>query len=157
MDPALDVEGTNSAIPETTSVFIVASFQFLGCAMIFSVGGYPWKKWPSSNWMFCSWMAVVALSTLFLTLVPNNATYSFLSLQRPPYTWSLALFGLGIFAFLAYFFALGGVYYAKSRGWLAIIECRGPMKPHKKFRKVWESLWEQLESEELTVTPPKRI
>ena len=143
MDPALDLEGTNSAIPETTSVFIVASFQFLGCATIFSVGGSPWKKWPTSNLMFCFWMCVVALSTLVITLLPSDAVYSFLSLQRLPYSWNLALLGQGIFAFLAYFFVLGGVYYAKSKGWIAMLECRGPPKPHKHFRAVWASQWEE--------------
>ena len=141
MDPAADPEGTNSAIPETTTLFIVASFQFIGCALIFSVG-HPWKKWPTSNPAFCFWLGVVALSTLVLTLRPSSSLYAALTLQLPPYEWSLSLLGFGIAAFLSYFVALGGVYYAKGRGWLAALECRPPPKPHKALRREWLQQWE---------------
>lgn len=142
MDPLVDTEGTNSAIPETTSVFIVASYQFLGCAAIFSVGGYPWKKWPTSNTAFCAWFCVIVASTLLLTIAPTDTIYYFLSLQRPPYTWNLALFGLGLLGFMAYFVAVGGVYAAKAMGWISMLEFgKGPMKPHKVFRRQWAAQW----------------
>ena len=140
MSPGSDAEGTNSAIPETTSLFIVAAFQFIGCALIFSVG-HPWKRWPTANPAFCCWLGVVALSTLVLTLAPSDALYASLSLQRPPYSWNLSLLGFGLAAFLSYFVALGGVFYAKGQGWLAALECRPPPKPHKTLRREWEAQW----------------
>jgi hypothetical protein len=140
MAPGTDAEGTNSAIPETTSIFIVAAFQFIGCALIFSVG-HPWKKWPTANPAFCCWLGVVALSTLYLTLAPSDSMYALLSLQRPPYSWNLSLLGFGIAAVLSYFVALGGVFYAKAQGWLAALECRPPPKPHKILRREWEAQW----------------
>jgi len=140
MAPGTDPEGTNSAIPETTSLFIVASYQFIGCAAIFSVG-HPWKQWPTANPAFCAWLGVVALSTLGLTLAPSDAAYATLSLQRPPYSWSWSLLGLGLAAAVSYFVALGGVYYAKGRGWLAALECRPPPKAHKVLRRQWEEQW----------------
>ena len=136
LDPATDSEGTNSAIPETTSIFIVAAFQFIGCALIFSVG-HPWKKWPTSNLAFCFWMAVVTVSTLGMTLFPSDSFYAMLSLQRPPYSWNLSLLGFGIAAFLSYFVALGSVFYAKARGWVAMLEHRPPPKAHKVLRREW--------------------
>ena len=137
-----DPEGTNSAIPETTSLFLVAAFQFIGCAIIFSVG-YPWKMWPTANPAFCFWLGVVILSTLGLTLYPTEAAYSLLSLQGVPYSWNLSLLGLGVAAFLSYFVVLGALYRIKSAGWLAALECRPPLKPHKALRREWEYQWEK--------------
>jgi cation-transporting ATPase 13A2 len=37
-----DEEGTNSRIPETTTVFLMAMLQYVAVAIIFSIG-YPWK------------------------------------------------------------------------------------------------------------------
>ena len=135
-----DAEGTNTAIPETTAVFIVAAWQFVACALVFSVG-HPWKKWPTANPLFCAWLAVVALSALGITLVPLPAFYSLLSLQVPPYEWNLQLLGISLAAFAAYFVALGALAAVKRRGWLARLECRGPPKPHKVVRREWAEQW----------------
>jgi magnesium-transporting ATPase (P-type) len=140
MDPAEDAEGTNSAIPETTAVFIVASFQYVACGVIFSVGT-PWKQWPTTNRAFCFWMLVISLSALGITVLPTDALYSTLSLQRPPYAWNLELLGIGCAAFLSYFVALGGLAQAKRLGWLAPCECRGPRKAHKVLRQEWQAQW----------------
>jgi magnesium-transporting ATPase (P-type) len=140
MAEGTDPEGTNTAIPETTAVFIVAAWQFVACALVFSVG-HPWKKWPTANPLFCAWLAVVALSALGITLVPLPAFYSLLSLQVPPYEWNLQLLGISLAAFLAYFVALGGLAWVKRRGGLAAIQCRGPPKPHKLLRREWAEQW----------------
>ena len=136
MDPALDAEGTNTAIPETTAVFIIASYQYVACGAIFSVG-VPWKQWPTRNRAFCVWLLVVALSAIGVTLLPSADIATLLSLQQPPPAFRWALWGLGIVAFLSYFVAIGAVFAARSSGLLSLIEFRGPPKIHKALRKEW--------------------
>jgi magnesium-transporting ATPase (P-type) len=134
--PEADAEGTNTAIPETTAVFIVASFQYIACGAIFSVG-HPWKQWPTRNRSFGLWMLVITLSALGITLGPTRDFYDTLSLQMPPYEWNLELLGLGIAAFLAYFLGIGALVYMRRAGWLAPLRWRGPPKPHKTLRREW--------------------
>ena len=66
---AVDPEGTNSATPETSAVFLVASLQFVACACIFAQG-QPWKRSPLTNRPFCAWLAVCALAGVLLLLAP---------------------------------------------------------------------------------------
>lgn len=140
MDPDNDPEGTNTAIPETTSVFLMANFQYLACAVIFSVG-HPWKASPARNRPFVFWLLVVALSAFGLFLLPTDALYKWLSLQRMPFSWNLELLALSIFSFLCYFGFMIGLAMLKKGGYVAKLEqafFRGPPKPHKSLRRSWE-------------------
>ncbi len=138
-DPALDEEGVNAAIPETSTVFLLASFQYLACAIIFSVG-HPWKASPLRNRPFCLWLLVVALSAFGLFLFPTDGLYAFLSLQRMPFAWNLQLLALAVASFLAYFAFMGGLAALKRAGIISRLErrfFRGPTKPHKEVRRAW--------------------
>jgi len=48
MSSHLRAEGTNSAIPETTTVFLMSCLQYIAVATIFSIG-FPYKQGTHKN------------------------------------------------------------------------------------------------------------
>jgi len=138
----VDPEGTNSATPETSAVFLVASLQFVACACIFAQG-QPWKRSPLTNRPFCAWLTVCALAGVLLLLAPSDAAYSALSLQRLPAAANAALLAIALASFASYFAALYALRAARARGWVAALEdrfFRGAPKPHRELRRSWLAL-----------------
>ena len=136
---AVDPEGTNSATPETSAVFLIASLQFVACACIFAQG-QPWKLSPLTNRPFCAWLAVCALAGVLLLLAPSDALYGSLSLQRLPPDANGALLALSLASFASYFVALRALRAAREAGLVASLEnrfFRGAPKPHRELRKSW--------------------
>jgi cation-transporting P-type ATPase 13A2 len=140
MDPEKDKEGTNSATPETTSVFLIASLQFVACASIFS-RGQPWKSSPLTNKPFIIWLLVCFISSLVLFLAPSQGLYDALSLQLLPSDFNIVLLVIASFSFASYFLAMFALQYAKENtGFIRYLEeslFRGPPKAHKAIRKWW--------------------
>ena len=134
-----DPEGTNSATPETSAVFLVASLQFVACAAIFA-DGRPWKQSPLTNVPFCAWMAVCAAAGVLLLLAPSDAVYGALSLQRLPADANVALLAIGVASFASYFAAMRALRAARERGLIASLEnhfFRGAPKAHRTLRDSW--------------------
>ncbi len=142
MDPEKDKEGTNSATPETTSVFLIASLQFVACASIFS-RGQPWKSSPLTNKPFIIWLLVCFISSLVLFLAPSQGLYDALSLQLLPKEFNILLLIIASFSFASYFIAMYALQYAKEHTQIirSLEETffRGPPKAHKAIRQWWES------------------
>jgi cation-transporting ATPase 13A3/4/5 len=136
-----DSEGTNSAIPETSSVFLMASIQYVAVAIIFSVG-YPWKKPTWTNRIFSGWLLVVTVINLLLFLSPNPVVgYNFLSLQVMPYNWNLVLLGLSLASFVGYFIFIAICYNLRARGvFRKLTNClrRTQPKLHKLIKAEWK-------------------
>jgi hypothetical protein len=134
-----DPEGTNSATPEATSVFLMAGLQYCACALIFSMG-HPWKQSVAKNRAFVGWVAVVALTTLLLFLAPADAADDFLSLYRTPYDWNLQLLGWSLLSFAVYFAHTGLLHALRRAGaFSARVWCgaRARVKTHKRLRRQW--------------------
>ena len=142
MDPEKDAEGTNSATPETTSVFLIASLQFVACACIFS-RGQPWKSSPLTNKPFILWLLVCFISSLVLFLAPSQGLYDAISLQLLPKEFNILLLVIAFFSFASYFLAMFALQYTKEHtGLIRSLEetlFRGPPKAHKAIRQWWES------------------
>lgn len=142
MDPEKDTEGTNSATPETTSVFLIASLQFVACACIFS-RGQPWKSSPLTNKPFIIWLLVCFISSLVLFLAPSQGLYDAISLQLLPKEFNVLLLVIAFFSFASYFLAMFALQYTKEHtGLIRSLEetlFRGPPKAHKAIRQWWES------------------
>ena len=140
MAEADDPEGTNSATPETTAVFLMASLQYVACAMIFAVGT-PFKLSPTTNRPFMVWLTVCALASLGLFLLPTDALYAALSLQRFPSGFNVVLLALSVASFLSYFALMLGLRWCKEHtAFVADLErrfFRGPAKPHRALRNAW--------------------
>ena len=147
MAPGTDSEGTNAAVPETSSLFLVAMYQYVGVAAIFSVG-HPWKSPTWTNRPFCAWLGVVvAVSTLVLFL-RDGGLYWFIGLQVMPPGWHGALAGYSVLALGLYAVFIGAVWSARRRGlfssagraWRAWRGGAGAYpKPHKRHRAQWEA------------------
>jgi len=144
MDPDEDEEGTNSKIPETSTVFLLAMLQYVAVATIFSLG-YPWKRPTYSNYAFSGWLAVVTITSVLLFIFPSKSIYDWLSLVVMPQAWQLELLVWSILALLSYFAVYGCIMYWKRKGAFAAAtrHCRcfrRQEKPHKRMRRHWEQL-----------------
>ena len=140
MNPDDDPEGTNSAIPETTTVFLMAMLQYVAVATIFSIG-YPWKMATWRNVYFSGWLAIVTAVSIFIYVKPTAEVYDFIGLQRLPIDWHLELFGWSALSFASYFLFVGAAYLLRTRGVFKALACcsacRRTLPPHKVARAVW--------------------
>jgi hypothetical protein len=150
-EPPPDPDGLNSAVPETTSVFLMAAPQYIACALVFSMLGHPWKQAVTRNKPFCAWLGVVALTTVLLFLKPDDVANAFLSLYPTPYAWNLQLLGWSVLSFVSYFAYCGLLYGMRRAGWFSarlwsLRACRrgeagevngGGEKTHKRLRRAW--------------------
>jgi hypothetical protein len=155
----------HSAIPETTSLFLMASVQYVAVAAIFS-HGLPWKRWvPVSNPIFTGWLLLVTAVSLALFLWQWPPVYALLSLQTLPYEWNLLLLGVSLASFASYFAYVGLLHAVRSmlrrrrrrrrladaddadtaarslRGCCFCCCQKGAVKPHKRIRQQWQMLF----------------
>lgn len=143
-----DSEGTNSAIPETTSVFLLANAQYAAVATIFS-NGWPWKRPVWYNWPFCGWLVLSSFISALLLLSPQpqrNVADSLISLESLPYSWYLELLGWSIGALVAYALGIGACYELKRRGGFSAID-RACTQCYRRRAKVEEKLHKRLRRE----------
>jgi hypothetical protein len=140
-----DPEGTNASVPETSSVFLVAMYQYVAVAIIFSVG-HPWKQPTWTNTPFCGWLLVVVAVSTWVLLCDDAGVYRFLGVQRMPRGWHAALGGYAALGLALYAVFIGGAWLAKARGWFAALGARARAlrgappaapKPHKALRAEW--------------------
>lgn len=135
-----DVEGTNSAIPETSTVFLMSFLQYFACAILFSIGA-PWKQTVLRNRVFCFWLAVVFICSLLVFFTEDTTALEFLSLQGMPQPWLRELFGWSVLSFFTYFaywgLCLAGRYYGVYRYISTMFGARE--KQHKRLRRQWRS------------------
>ena len=102
--PGDDAEGTNSAIPITTSLFLMGCGQLVAVALVFADGA-PWKRSPARNLPFAAWAALVTAAVALLLADPDalaGAPYAWLSLVPLPPTWRAQLAGLTLAAAATY-------------------------------------------------------
>jgi hypothetical protein len=135
-----DPEGTNAAVPVTTSLFLVASYQYLAVAIIFSLGG-PWKRPTWTNRPFCAWLAVVMVVSTAIALVQDPALYRFVGLAVLPPAWHAALLGYAALSLVLYTGFIAGAWAARRAGLFtalgAAVGLRRMVKPHKRLRAEW--------------------
>ena len=143
--PSTDGTDLNSAVPVTSSLFLLASYQYVACAIIFSFGA-PWKRGVWLNRPFSGWLTLVIAVSLWLQLDPLPNVYALLGIMPMPYKWQLSLLGWGAFSMLMY----GAVMLCLVRSRRAGLFSRGgvlgrccggaPEKPHARLRKEWAKL-----------------
>jgi magnesium-transporting ATPase (P-type) len=141
-----DAEGTNSRVPQTTSLFIMACFQLAACAALFAHGG-PWKRSPlAANAPFAAWLAlVVATSTaLFFAPGPLAPLYAWLSLQRLPDAWLRRLFAATLLSAASYVALAAALAALRAAGACAALQraapcarCRRPRSEHRALADAW--------------------
>lgn len=140
MEPDEDSEGTNSKIPETTTVFVMSMLQYVAVAAIFSVG-HPWKKPTHTNYAFSGWLLVVTATSIGLQLAPTAAIYEAISLMVFPSPWRIELLLWSAFSFACYFAYMGGIVWLKRRGVFSWCQWRRVSKPHNAATTEWARLF----------------
>lgn len=142
----VDDTGLNPAVPVTSSVFLVAMFQYVAVAIIFSVG-HPWKQPTWTNLPFCGWLAIVTVVSVGVLFARDPRLYELLGAMMMPAEWHVALAAYAAMALGFYAVFIAAVWYAKKAGgfaWLAraVRRVRGlplSVKPHKRMRAEWRS------------------
>jgi magnesium-transporting ATPase (P-type) len=155
MVPSEDKEGVNAEIPETSSVFLMASFQYVAVAYIFS-DARPWKQAVHMNLGFSTWLLVVFAVSLLLLALPWYQLYGWLSLQKLPSEWLRTLVLWSLFAMAVYFIVFYAARYARRRGVFTQIEQRifgVHMKQHKLVRKQLARIMQVVAGESSSLPP----
>lgn len=142
MDPADDPMDTNHRIPETTAVFLIASFQYIACASIFSGRGRPWKRSTWTNPILMFWMAVITISAVVLLIFQENFpwVYDYIGLQPIPKSFRYTLLIIALGGIVLYYLGIGLVDLMKILGYLKRIDWDKKEKTHKQLRRVWADI-----------------
>jgi hypothetical protein len=136
-----DAEGTNTAIPETTVVFLMSCVQYVAVATIFSLG-QPFKEGTHKNPIFLFWLLFCALCAILLFFSVESWIYWLIGMQELPAAFTRQLFGWSMLSFCLYFAWWGLVVAARLRGGLRAISnlVRGAREPqHKRLRFAWRA------------------
>jgi cation-transporting ATPase 13A3/4/5 len=138
-----DSYGSNSAIFETSSLFVYANFQYLTSAFIFSLGKQ-WKQAIYTNYVFCIWWAICLLTSFFLLFSYDNVFFPFLQVLWTPKAWRLEMLYWALFNCAMNLIAEFGLSGAKACG--LFTRNRGDRrKDHKIYREAFTNLWQKPE------------
>ena len=118
--PPPDAEGLNSATPETTAVFLVAMFQYVAVAVIFSLG-WPWLRPPWTNTPFSVWIAIASLVSALVLLSQNEVARNVLNLVYRPPAWNNEILVWSIGSVASYALFIAGLSALRRRGVFAAI------------------------------------
>jgi cation-transporting ATPase 13A2 len=136
-----DYEGTNSAIPETTTVFLMSCVQYVAVATIFSLG-QPYKEGTHKNPIFLVWLLFCAVCAILLFFSVEGWIYWLIGMQELPSAWNRELFGWSVLSFFLYFAWWGLIVLARLRGGLRAISnafCGRKEAQHKRLRFAWRA------------------
>ena len=114
-NPPPDPEGINSATPETTAVFLVAMFQYVGVATIFSLG-HPWLRPPWYNRPFTTWIIIASAVSALVLLSQDTVTETQLSLLRRPDVWNEEILAWSAASVVSYVLFIAALAAAKRKG-----------------------------------------
>jgi cation-transporting P-type ATPase 13A2 len=134
-----DYEGTNSGIPETTSVFLMATLQYSATAAIFSIGA-PYKLSTFKNPLFVLWLVFTSICGILLFFAVEDWVYWVIGMQVLPSDWLRDLFGWSVLSFAMYFVWWGILVAARHRGVLRAVStawCSRRDAQHKRLRGEW--------------------
>jgi len=131
---------SNSAIFETSSLFVYANFQYLTTAFIFSLGR-KWKQPIYTNYLFCLWWGVCLLTSFLLLFTYNKPVFDFLQVLWMPDSWRAEMFYWAIFNAALYFAVEFGLSFVKLLGFCT--RNRGDRrKDHKIYREAFTYGWQ---------------
>jgi cation-transporting ATPase 13A2 len=144
---APDDEGTNSAVPETTTLFLMGCGQLVACAVVFAHGGR-WKRPPlASNRLFAAWALAAAAAVAGLFAAPDalgGAAYAALSLLPLPAAWRGALAAMTLASAATYAAIAAAARAAHAAGACAAAQraapcaaCRRQPSLHRTLARAW--------------------
>jgi len=138
-----DPYGSNSAIFETSSLFVYANFQYLTSAFIFSLGKQ-WKQAIYTNYWFCMWWGVTLVTSLFLLFTYNDLFFPFMQILWIPVAWRQEMFYWAVVNTVMNLVAEFGLSGCKACGCFTR-NTGNRRKDHKIYREEFTELWEQPE------------
>jgi len=135
-----DYEGTNSGIPETTTVFLMSCLQYVAVASIFSIGA-PYKLGTHHNYIFLIWLLFCAVCAILLFFSVEDWVYWLIGMLVMPSEWNKEVFGWSVLSMGLYFIWWGVLILARYTGLLRninILFCGRKDSQHKRLRGMWK-------------------
>lgn len=139
MDPDEPGSAGNHRIPETSSVFLIAAYQYISCATIFSGRGRPWKRSTWTNPILIFWMGVITFSAVILLIFQDTfrSIYDYIGLLPMPSAWRYTLLAIAVGGIGGYYIGIGLVDLSKYAGLLKKIDWDKKEKIHTRLRREW--------------------
>lgn len=125
----------NVLCAETTSVFLMATYQTIGSALSYSISK-PFKKPLYTNLPYLFSLAILFCCTVYITFAPDSWTRRALQLADLPFRYQLELFCFGLvqiflFTTFEYLFIAG-----KGRKWITVFDVRKQLSGHSLYKQI---------------------